>query len=102
MATSAPFFRVEGISKSFPGVRALDNVSLELRAGEVHALTGENGSGKSTLSKIIGGLYQPDAGTIWVNGEEVTMANPAVALRRGIVANSQELTPPPSLRGAEN
>ena len=67
MATSAPFLRVEGISKSFPGVRALDNVSLELRAGEVHALTGENGSGKSTLSKIIGGLYQPDAGTIWLN-----------------------------------
>jgi ABC-type sugar transport system ATPase subunit len=102
MASSAPFLRVEGISKSFPGVRALDNVSLELRAGEVHALTGENGSGKSTLSKIIGGLYQPDAGTIWVNGEEVTMANPAVALRRGIVTISQELTLAPSLSVAEN
>jgi ABC-type sugar transport system ATPase subunit len=59
-SSSAPFLRVEAVSKSFPGVRALDNVSLELRAGEVHALTGENGSGKSTLAKIIGGLHQPD------------------------------------------
>jgi ABC-type sugar transport system ATPase subunit len=99
---SAPFLRVEGISKSFPGVRALDDVRLELRAGEVHALTGENGSGKSTLAKIIGGLYQPDSGTIWLDGEEVTMANPAVALRRGIVTISQELTLASSLSVAEN
>jgi ABC-type sugar transport system ATPase subunit len=99
---SAPFLRVEGISKSFPGVRALDDVRLELRAGEVHALTGENGSGKSTLSKVIGGLHQPDAGTIWLDGEPVTMANPAVALNRGIVTISQELTLAPTLSVAEN
>jgi ABC-type sugar transport system ATPase subunit len=102
MVTSAPFLRVEEICKSFPGVRALDGVSLEVRAGEVHALTGENGSGKSTLAKIIGGIYQPDAGTIWLDGDEVTMANPAVALKRGIVSISQELTLAPSLSVAEN
>lgn len=102
MATSAPFLRVEGISKSFPGVRALDSVSLELRAGEVHALTGENGSGKSTLAAIIGGLHQPDAGAILLDGQEVSMANPAVALRRGIVTISQELTLAPTLSVAEN
>jgi ABC-type sugar transport system ATPase subunit len=100
--SSAPFLRVEAVSKSFPGVRALDNVSLELRVGEVHALTGENGSGKSTLSKIIGGLYQPDKGTLWLDGEQVTMANPAAALKRGIVTISQELTLAPSLSVAEN
>ena len=99
---SASFLRVEGISKSFPGVRALDNVSLELGAGEVHALTGENGSGKSTLAKVIGGLYQPDAGTIWLDGQQVAMANPAVALKRGIVTISQELTLATSLSVAEN
>jgi ABC-type sugar transport system ATPase subunit len=99
---SAPLLRIEAISKSFPGVRALDNVSLELRAGEVHALTGENGSGKSTLSKIIGGLHQPDTGTIWLDGRQVTMANPAFALRHGIVTISQELTLAPSLSVAEN
>jgi len=101
-SAGAPFLRVEGISKSFPGVRALDNVSLELRAGEVHALTGENGSGKSTLAKIIGGLYQPDAGTIWLDGEAAAIGSPAVALKRGIVTISQELTLAPSLSVAEN
>jgi ABC-type sugar transport system ATPase subunit len=101
-SSSAPFLRVEAVSKSFPGVRALDNVSLELRAGEVHALTGENGSGKSTLAKIIGGLHQPDSGAIWLDGEPVAIANPAAALKRGIVTISQELTLAPSLSVAEN
>ena len=55
--------------KTFPGVRALQNVSLDLRAGEVHALMGENGAGKSTLMKILTGVYQPDAGEIRVRGE---------------------------------
>jgi ABC-type sugar transport system ATPase subunit len=99
---SMPFLRVEGISKSFPGVRALNDVSLELSAGEVHALTGENGSGKSTLSKVLGGVYQPDSGTIWLDGEQITVTNPAMALKHGIISISQELTLAPSLSVAEN
>jgi ABC-type sugar transport system ATPase subunit len=100
--SSAPFLRVEGISKSFPGVKALDDVGLELYGGEVHALTGENGSGKSTLSKVIGGIHQPDTGSIWLDGKQITIANPAVALKYGIVSISQELSLAPSLSVAEN
>jgi ABC-type sugar transport system ATPase subunit len=99
---SVPFIRVTGIVKAFPGVRALNGVSLELAAGEVHALTGENGSGKSTLAKVIGGSHQPDAGSIWLDGTQITMANPAMALRLGIVSISQELTLAPQLSVAEN
>ena len=61
---------VRGISKSFPGVKALDKVSFNVRPGTVHALCGENGAGKSTLMKIITGNYQPDEGTILVKGQE--------------------------------
>ncbi|UGQ12969.1 sugar ABC transporter ATP-binding protein [Yinghuangia sp. ASG 101] len=99
---ATPFLQVAGISKSFPGVRALHNVSLDLAAGEVHALTGENGSGKSTLSKIIGGVHQADAGTILLDGAPVAIPNPAAALRLGIVSISQELTLATSLSVAEN
>ncbi|WP_101829978.1 sugar ABC transporter ATP-binding protein [Frankia canadensis] len=98
----APFLRVEGISKAFPGVLALNNVSLELHAGEVHALTGENGSGKSTISKVIGGAHQPDSGSIWLDGRRISIPSPAAALRHGIVSISQELTLATSLSVAEN
>ena len=67
-AVKEPLIRAENLSKSFPGVKALNNVSLNVYPGEIHALTGENGSGKSTLSKCIGGLYQPDTGTIFLDG----------------------------------
>ena len=97
-----PFIRLEGISKSFPGVKALNNVSLNVYPGEIHALTGENGSGKSTLSKVIGGLYQADAGVIYLDGNPVSIPNPAVALRHGIVTISQELSLATSLTVAEN
>jgi ABC-type sugar transport system ATPase subunit len=97
-----PLLRAVGISKSFPGVRALSDVSIELRAGEVHTLTGENGSGKSTLSKIIGGSYQADAGFIELDGEPAAITSPSVALSRGIVTISQELTLAPTLSVAEN
>jgi ribose transport system ATP-binding protein len=93
---------VEGIVKRFPGVTALDGVSLELSAGEVVALTGENGSGKSTLSKVIGGLYQADGGRIVIDGEERRLPNPNAALELGIVLISQELTLAPTLSVAEN
>lgn len=97
-----PFLRAQGISKSFPGVRALNNVSLELARGEVRALTGENGSGKSTLASVLSGLCQPDEGTLEFDGREVVLRSPAEAERVGIVAISQELTLAPHLSVAEN
>jgi ABC-type sugar transport system ATPase subunit len=93
---------LRGITKRFPGVLALDRVDLTLRAGEVHALTGENGSGKSTLARVINGLLQPEAGTIAVDGREMAVASPGAALRLGIVTISQERTLAPSLSVAEN
>ena len=60
---------MKGICKSFPGVKALSNVNLQLRAGEVHALLGENGAGKSTLIKVLGGIYHAEEGEIWIEGD---------------------------------
>ena len=64
--------KMEGITKEFPGVKALDNISLEINAGEVHVLLGENGAGKSTLMKILSGVYTPTSGKITVKGKEYT------------------------------
>lgn len=94
--------RLEGISKAFPGVKALQDVGISVRAGEIHALTGENGSGKSTLSKVMSGMIQPDAGRIFIDGAETTLPTPADAIARGIVIISQELTLAPTLSVAEN
>jgi len=93
---------VQGISKSFPGVKALDDVSFEVRPGTVHALCGENGAGKSTLMKIINGIYQPDAGTIRVGGEEVRVKNPIEARAHGIAMIAQELNYVPDMSIAES
>lgn len=82
--------RMKGISKAFPGVRALDGVDFELRAGEVHALVGENGAGKSTLSKILTGVYTKDAGEIQVRGQSVEIQTPLDAQRLGIRIIHQE------------
>src|SRR5687768_14035088 len=89
--TSAPLLEMRGISKRFPGVVALDNVSLQVGSGEVVALCGENGAGKSTLMKILGGVYQPDAGEIVVNGQIVRIQNVTDAMRLGIAFIHQEL-----------
>src|SRR5262249_18956448 len=86
----------------FAGVEALKGVSLELRAGEVHALVGENGAGKSTLLKIITGAYQADAGTLEVGGAPVTHYDPAAAHARGIAAIYQQPALFPDLTVAEN
>ncbi len=94
--------KLTGISKRFPGVKALQNVDLTVRAGEVHALTGENGSGKSTLSRIIAGMIQPDEGEIVIDGKPTTVPSPAAAIAMGIVMISQELTLAPTLTVAEN
>lgn len=72
------------ITKEFPGIKANDNVTLQLKKGEIHALLGENGAGKSTLMSILFGLYRPDKGTIRIRGEEVTISNPNVANAYGI------------------
>lgn len=82
--------RVEGICKSFPGVQALDNVDLEVRAGEVLAIVGENGAGKSTLMKILSGAYRKDSGRIFLRAQEVEIGNPAVAQQLGIAIIYQE------------
>lgn len=75
---------MRGITKSFPGVLANDNVNLQVRRGEIHALLGENGAGKSTLMNILYGLYQPDSGEILINGQRVEIADPNTAIRHGI------------------
>ena len=90
------------ISKSFPGVRALDRVTLQVRAGEIMGLVGENGAGKSTLMKILAGAYLKDAGTIHVNGREVHLLNPLAALRMGIHVIYQEPDLVPELTVKEN
>ena len=76
--------RLAGIRKEFLGVVANDNVTLEVRRGEVHALLGENGAGKSTLMKILYGYYQPDAGSVEIDGHPVPIHSPADARRLGI------------------
>lgn len=91
-----------GIAKRFPGVKALDNVQLQVKRGEVHALMGENGAGKSTLMKILNGLYQPDSGEIFFLGEKIRIENPAKALAAGIAMIYQELSPINDMTIAEN
>src|SRR5208337_1500881 len=86
MEASPPRVELLGISKSFPGVRALENVDFRLNAGEVHALLGENGAGKSTLIKIMTGAVTRDAGKMLLDGEPVEFASPAAALRLHFMA----------------
>lgn len=93
---------MEGIDKSFPGVRALDHCRFDLRAGEVHALVGENGAGKSTLMKILAGIYKRDSGRIVFKGEEVELANPKDAQHLGISIIHQELNLMSHLTVAQN
>ena len=93
---------LKGICKSFPGVKALDNVQLSLRPGTVHALMGENGAGKSTLMKVLTGIYHKDAGTITYEGKEVEFTNPREAQDAGIVIVHQELNMMGHLTVAQN
>jgi ribose transport system ATP-binding protein len=101
-ALDAPLLLMRGIAKSFPGVRALDSVSFDVRAGEVHALVGENGAGKSTLMKILAGAQPADAGEIDVDGKAVVIDGPRTAERLGIGMIYQEFNLVPDLGVIEN
>src|SRR5437868_9059941 len=94
--------RLTGVVKTFPGVRALDGVELDVRAGEVHCLLGQNGAGKSTLIKVLSGAHQPDSGEVILNGESVKLSSPTVAMKYGIATIYQELDLVEGLSVAEN
>ena len=91
-----------GVSKFFPGVRALEDVDFTLRTGEVHALVGENGAGKSTLMKVLSGLYQPDEGEVLMRGEPITLPTPLAAQQAGISVIHQEFFLMNHLTAAQN
>ncbi|NLB79931.1 MAG: sugar ABC transporter ATP-binding protein, partial [Clostridiaceae bacterium] len=95
---------MRNISKSFPGVRALQNVDFTLREGEIHALMGENGAGKSTLVKVLTGVYSKDSGQISIEGinKDVNVKSPREAQNLGISTVYQEITLCPNLTVAEN
>ena len=93
---------VEGITKTFPGVKALSDLSMDVHEGEILALVGENGAGKSTLIKILSGVYEPDAGKIWLDGQEEEFRTPIEAVEAGVSVVYQELSLVPNLTVAEN
>ncbi|HEX4713693.1 MAG TPA: sugar ABC transporter ATP-binding protein [Ktedonobacteraceae bacterium] len=95
-------FEIQSVSKVFPGVRALDEVSMHLRPGEIHGLIGENGAGKSTLIKIITGLHRPDGGRLLLDGVELHLTSPRAAIKAGIGAVHQERNLIPRFTIAEN
>ncbi len=100
--SGAPLLRMAGIGKSFPGVKALQNVSLEVFPGECLGLVGENGAGKSTLMKILSGVYTPDEGRLILDGADVTLHNPRQAQALGVSIIYQEFNLMPNLSVAEN
>lgn len=102
MQSETCFLELKNISKSFAGVPALRNVSLQIRKGEVHALCGENGAGKSTLIKILSGVYQPDNGDILIQGQKIKNVTPQSANKMGIYAVYQENALVGTLSVAEN
>ena len=102
MTEAPPILELRGIDKSFPGVQALRAATLEVRAGEIHALVGENGAGKSTLIKVAMGALEPDRGEIRLFGERVRIRHPSDALSRGVAAIYQEFNLAPALSVREN
>jgi ribose transport system ATP-binding protein len=94
--------RITKLSKSFPGVKAFNEVDFDLRSGEVHCVVGENGAGKSTFIKLLAGVYVPDSGRIWIRGREFSHLTPRTALACGIQTVFQEIELAPSLSVAEN
>ncbi|WOD13933.1 sugar ABC transporter ATP-binding protein [Paraburkholderia kirstenboschensis] len=98
----SPFIALAGIDKRFGGIHAIEGIDFDVFSGEVHALVGENGAGKSTLMKVMGGGHQPDAGTIHVEGREMSFRNPHASLAEGIAVIHQETALAPDLSVAEN
>ncbi|HEX8768614.1 MAG TPA: sugar ABC transporter ATP-binding protein [Jatrophihabitans sp.] len=101
-AGEPPLLQLKGIVKTFPGVRALDGVELEVLAGEVHCLLGQNGAGKSTLIKVLAGVHRPDSGSMLWHGEEISFSGPQAATKAGIATIYQELDLVDDLTVAEN
>jgi ribose transport system ATP-binding protein len=99
---ASPRLRMAGVQKRFGATQALGGVDLEVRAGEVHGLIGENGAGKSTLMKVLAGAVAPDAGRMWLDGDDYRPADPAAARRAGVAMIHQELSLAPHLSVAEN
>src|SRR5215213_5357984 len=102
MHDTTPLLQMRGICKQYPGVQALNDAALDVRAGEVHALLGENGAGKSTLMKILSGAVRRDAGDILLDGRAVDLGDPGTARKLGISTIYQELSLVPHLSVAEN
>ncbi len=100
--TTAPLWELREVSKAFPGVQALDDVSMSIKAGEIHALVGENGSGKSTLAKCLAGVHQPESGQLRHEGEPVELFHPFDAQAHGVATIYQEFSLVPTLSVAEN
>jgi ribose transport system ATP-binding protein len=93
---------INGVSKSFPGVKALDNINVKIKKGEVHALVGENGAGKTTLIRLISGIYKVDSGTILYDGEELANVGPHECIEKGISSVHQDFRMVETLTVAEN
>ena len=102
MTEAVPLFRMEGVSKRYGGVRALENADLDVMTGRIHAILGENGAGKSTLIKIMAGVVAADEGRMMLDGREVAFASPAAANAAGIACIFQELSLIPDLSVADN
>src|SRR5215471_13685252 len=102
MDAAAPLFRMEGVSKRYGGVRALEDAELTVHGGRVHAILGENGAGKSTLIKVMAGVVAPDKGRMTLEGNDVSFPDPAAANRAGVVCIFQELSLIPDLSVADN
>ncbi|HEY1878351.1 MAG TPA: ATP-binding cassette domain-containing protein, partial [Caulobacteraceae bacterium] len=102
MEGPAPLFRMEGVSKRYGGVRALEEAELTVHSGRVHAVLGENGAGKSTLIKVMAGVVAPDKGRMTLEGREVVFPDPASALEAGVACIFQELSLIPDLSVADN
>ncbi len=102
MVEAAPLFRLEGVSKSYGGVRALEKADLDVYPGRIHGILGENGAGKSTLIKAMAGVLAPDEGRMFLDGKEISFASPTAANKAGIVCIFQELSLIPDLSVADN